>query len=80
MSAPRIVLPLAFFLFAAPLSVYAQEGPPVAPGDRVRVTAATIASDRSVGTLAQMSADTCVLKVEGRGAPQKLDRVDRLDL
>jgi hypothetical protein len=66
MSAPRIASLVAVLVLTASVDLFAQQGPPVAPGDRVRVTAPTIDPDMFVGTLVAMGADTCVLEVEGR--------------
>jgi hypothetical protein len=66
MLAPRIACLVAALLLTASVSLFAQEEPPVAPGDRVRVTAPTIEPDRLVGTVMEIGADTCVLEVEGR--------------
>jgi hypothetical protein len=66
MIAPRIALLVAALVLIASVDLFAQQEPPVAPGDRVRVTAPTIDPDPFVGTFVSMGADTCVLLVEGR--------------
>lgn len=72
MNAPRIV-PLAIALvLSAPISLLAQRALPVAPGDRVRVTAPTVAKERLIGTVVKLGADTCWLEVEGRASPLTL--------
>jgi hypothetical protein len=72
MIAPRIALLVAALVLTAPVDLFAQQEPPVAPGDRVRVTAPTIDPDPFVGTLVSMGADTCVLEIEGRAEPLAL--------
>ncbi len=65
-------------LLAALLLACAPTGPPrfwiepVAPGDRVRVTAWSVVPGRPVGTVVSLGADTCVLEVEGRAEPLTL--------
>jgi hypothetical protein len=72
MIAPRILSLVAALVLTASVDLFAQQEPPVAPGDRVRVTAPTIDPDMFVGTLVALGADTCLLEVEGRAAPMTL--------
>lgn len=72
MIVPRIASLVAGLLLTAPVGLFAQQETPVAPGDRVRVTAPTAVSGRFVGTVMEISADTCVLAVEGRAEPLTL--------
>ncbi len=72
MKALKVTALILTLLPAAPVSLLAQQAPPVAPGDRVRVTAPGIQSQRFVGTVIETGADTCLLKVEGRPAPLPL--------
>jgi hypothetical protein len=66
MIAPRIASLVAALVLTASVDLFAQQEPPVAPGDRVRVTAPNEVSGRFVGTVMKIGADTCVLEVEGR--------------
>jgi hypothetical protein len=67
MSAPRILSLVAALVFAAQAHLFAQEEPPVVPGDRVRIAAPTVdPDDWLVGTLVETAADTCVLAVENQ--------------
>lgn len=68
MNAPRISPLLTALVLTASADLLAQQAPPVAPGDRVRVTTRT----KLVGNLVTLSADTCVLHVEGRDASLSL--------
>ncbi len=72
MKALKLTPLIITLLPAMPVSLLAQQAPPVAPGDRVRVTAPEIQSQRFVGTVIETGADTCLLKVEGRPAPLPL--------
>ncbi len=72
MNTPRIVPLVVAFALAAPVNLFAQQQAPVAPGDRVRVTAPTLAPKRLVGTVVEMGADTCLLALEGHAAPVAL--------
>jgi hypothetical protein len=72
MRAPRNVLLVAALVFTASVDLFAQQEPPVALGDRVRVTAPTIDPDQLVGTLVALGADTCVLEVEAGADPLTL--------
>ena len=53
-------------------TAFAQQEPPVVAGDRVRFKAPAVATERLVGTLASLAADTCVMYVEGRADPLTL--------
>jgi hypothetical protein len=66
MLAPRIPCLVVALLLTASAHVFAQEEPPVAPGDRVRVTVPTNDPDRLVGTVVETGADTCLLAVQNR--------------
>lgn len=72
MSAPRILPLIAALVITAPIHLVAQEEPPIAPGDRVRVTAWSVVPGRPVGTVLAFGADTCVLQLEGRAEPLAL--------
>ncbi len=73
MIVPRIVSLVAALVLTAQADLFAQQEPPVAPGDRVRVLAPTIvAGERLVGTIVSMGPDTCVLEIEGRSDPTAL--------
>ncbi|UCC84509.1 MAG: hypothetical protein JSW46_06165 [Gemmatimonadota bacterium] len=72
MGAPQNLLLVAAFVLTASVDLFAQQEPPVAPGDRVRVTAPTIDPDTFVGTVVAMGADACVLEVEGHAGPLPL--------
>jgi hypothetical protein len=72
MRAPRIVSVVAALVLTAQAALFAQQEPPVAPGDRVRVTAPTVGRDPLVGTLDELRADTCVLWIEGGAEPLAL--------
>ncbi|UCC84511.1 MAG: hypothetical protein JSW46_06175 [Gemmatimonadota bacterium] len=69
MIASRIVSLVVALILTAQAGLFAQQEPPVAPGDRVRVTAPTIEPDPLVGTFIALGADTCVLEVGGRAEP-----------
>lgn len=66
MNAPRIAYLAAALVLTAFADLLAQEEPPVAPGDHVRVTAPDVFRGRLVGSVVTLGADTCVLEVEGR--------------
>jgi hypothetical protein len=66
MITPRNALLVAALVLTVWVDLFAQQEPPVAPGDRVRVTAPDEVSGRFVGTVMEIGADTCVLEVEGR--------------
>lgn len=72
MIAPRIAFLVAALVLPASVDLPAQQEPPVAPGDRVRVTARNIDPDPLVGTLVALGADTCVLEVKSRAEPLAL--------
>lgn len=57
MIAPRIALLVATLILTASVDLIAQQEPPLAPGDRVRVTAGTIDRDPLVGTLIALGAE-----------------------
>lgn len=56
----------------APVDLCAQQEMPIAPGDRVRVSAPGVVAGQVVGTIKELSPDTCVLQVEGRPWPVRL--------
>ncbi len=58
--------PLKQGALAASVALLAQQDPPLALGDRVRVTAPDVIRGRVVGSVVALSADTCVVKPEGR--------------
>lgn len=64
MIALRILSLVVALVLTAPAVLFAQQEPPVAPGDRVRVTAPTEFSGRLVGTVMEIGADTCVLEAK----------------
>lgn len=70
MIAPRIASLLALLALIAPVEVFAQQEPIVAPGDRVRVL--WLGTAPLVSTVLALKADTLVLAVEDRGAPLEL--------
>jgi hypothetical protein len=72
MIAPRNAFLVAALVLTASVDLVAQQEPPVAPGDRVRVTAPTIDRRPLVGTLIALDVDTCALQVEGRADPLAL--------
>jgi hypothetical protein len=65
MNAPRIASLVAVLVVTAPLALVAQQEPPVAPGDRVRVSAPSVVEMRVVGFVASLDRDTLVLNAEG---------------
>jgi hypothetical protein len=64
MSAPRIVLLLPALLILVPIGLHAQQEPPVAPGDRVRVTAPSVSARPVVGQLLAMHSDSLSIEAE----------------
>ncbi len=72
MIAPRIALLAGALVLTASIDLFAQQEPPVAPGDRVRVTAWSVVPGRPVGTIVSLGADTCVVALEGRAEPLML--------
>ncbi len=64
MSAPRMAVLSAVFLLAEPSTARSQQVSPVSPGDRVRVNAPMVSSDPLVGSLVELTADTCVVTPE----------------
>ena len=91
MSAPRIVLPIAFLLIAVSNNSHAQEEPPVTPGDRVRIKAPTISTRQFEGEVVALRSDTLIIdaRIWERGRMQWRDQpqakipvasVDRIDI
>ncbi len=74
MLTPRTTLLLLALLLATPADLIAQQEPvateddpvQVRAGDRVRVTAPGLFLGRLVGRVVTLTADSCVLKIEGR--------------
>ncbi len=69
MPARRIASLVAMLVIVAPPDLFAQQAMPVAPGDRVRLSAPGVVAGQVVGTIKELSPDTCVLQVEGRPWP-----------
>ena len=63
------VAAVALVALSLPPSLLAQQEPVVEPDAKVRVTAPSISSDRLVGTLLEVSADSYVLEAEGWDSP-----------
>jgi hypothetical protein len=64
MNGSRIALLAAVLLLAPSVDVLAQRARPVAPGDRVRITAPSIVGERLVGTLAELRPEALLLEPE----------------
>ncbi|KPK78488.1 MAG: hypothetical protein AMS25_15105 [Gemmatimonas sp. SM23_52] len=64
MNASRIALLAAALVLVASADVLAQQARPVAPGDRLRITAPSIVGERLVGTVAELRPDALVLEPE----------------
>lgn len=62
MNAPRIVSLTVALLLTASVDLLAQQNPPVAPGDRVRVSAPSIGIERLVATVLVLKPDTVVVR------------------
>jgi hypothetical protein len=72
MNAARIASLVAMLVVMATVDLSAQQEMPVEPGDRVRVSAPGVLAGQVVGTIKELSPDTCVLQVEGRPWPVAL--------
>jgi hypothetical protein len=70
MNAPRIASLVVALVLTASVDLFAQQEPPVTPGDRVRVS--WLGDAPLVSTVLALRADTLVLDVEGRVAPLEL--------
>lgn len=69
MKALRIILLVTGLVPALPGDFLAQQATPIAPGDRVRVTAPAVNPGPLHGTVVSMDPDSVVLEVEGREEP-----------
>jgi hypothetical protein len=78
----RIALLTAVAVLAPPITLVAQQEPPVERGDRVRVTVPSMSPEVLDGTLLELSERLCVLRVEDRFVPLTLplDSVKKLEL
>lgn len=78
MNAPRIACLVAALFIAAPVGLRAQQEPPVAPGDRVRVTAPSLGVEGLVCILQSARPDGIAVDRGPRWLP--LDSVTKLEV
>jgi hypothetical protein len=69
MIAPRIALLVAALVLTAQADLFAQQEPPVAPGDRVRVTVPAVQPEPLVGTVVEIDRYVCFIAREGYTDP-----------